>query len=111
VDRNELTLALTGAFFGAVLLGWVLHWIFSRLNRASGPRSIKQTALLVERVQNAEDAKLAAEARLHAVERDLSQRIEQMQSEIDAAHESLEAARDETEQIRAAYREAVASSG
>lgn len=111
MDRNELTLALTAAFLGAVLLGWVLHWAFGRLNRAAGPRSIKQTAVLVERVQNAEDARLAAEARLQVVERDLNQRILQMQAEIDAAHESLEAARDETEQIRAAYRETVATPG
>jgi nitrogen fixation/metabolism regulation signal transduction histidine kinase len=111
MDRNELTLALTAAFFGAVLLGWFLHWVFGMLNRRSGPKSIKQTALLVERVQNAEEARLAAEARLQAVERDLNQRIALMQAELNTAHESLEAARDETEQIRAAYREAVTGSG
>ncbi|WP_424934218.1 hypothetical protein [Amaricoccus macauensis] len=106
-----MTLALTTAFLGALLIGWTLHWVFSRLNRKAGPRSIKQTALLVERVQDAEEARLAAEAKLQSVERDLNARIAQMQAEIDAAHESLETARDETEQIRAAYRDSsVASS-
>lgn len=105
MDRTELTAALSAALLGAVLIGWILHWLYSRLNDKSGPRSIKQTALLVERVHDAEEARLAAEARLQIVEKDLNERISQMQAEMDAAHESLEAARDETEQIRTAYRE------
>jgi ABC-type bacteriocin/lantibiotic exporter with double-glycine peptidase domain len=108
VDHDKLTLVLTGSFFGAVLLGWLLHWLFARLNTKSGPRSIKQTALLVERVQAAEDAKLVAEGRLQAVENDLTQRLAQMQAELDSAHVGLEEARDETEQIRDAYRKSLA---
>lgn len=108
MDRNELTLVLTGALFGAVLVGWILHAIFARINRASGPRSIKQTALLAERLHDSEEAREAAETRLKTVETDLNQRLAQMQDELDAAHASLEAARDETEEIRTAYRQSAA---
>lgn len=111
MDGNELTLLVTGALLVAVLVGWVLHWIYARMNNPSGPRSIKQTARMAERLHDAEDAQHAAETRLATVEADLGQRIAEMQAELDAAHESLEAARDETETIRAAYRQATLGPG
>ena len=36
MTADQLTWALAGALFGAVLLGWILRWIFGLLN--AGPR-------------------------------------------------------------------------
>jgi hypothetical protein len=106
MDRTELTAVLMAALFGAVLTGWVLHAVYARINRTAGPRSIRQTALLVEQLHACEDAREKIEARCRAAEQDFVQRVSEMQAELEAAHASIEAARDETEEIRAAHRAA-----
>lgn len=108
MDRNELTLAIAGALVAAVLVGWVLRWIFARMSNAAGPRSIRRTADLAAQLHAAEEAQARAEARLASVEADLGGRLAEMQAEIEAANRALERERDQSEQIRAAYREAMA---
>jgi hypothetical protein len=107
VDRNELTIAIAAALLGAVVLGWLLHWIFAGMNRAAGPRSIKRTAEMATRLHAAEEAQQAAERRLAQVETDLNQRIGEMQAELDTANQSLAQSRRQAEDIRAAYRAAM----
>jgi nitrogen fixation/metabolism regulation signal transduction histidine kinase len=107
VDRNELTLAIAAALIGAMLLGWCLRWIFAGISNAAGPRSIKQTAQLVTRVQQAEEAQLTAETRLAQIEGDLTQRLNEMQAELEATHADLAHARAQTDEIREAYRQAM----
>jgi ribosomal protein S11 len=107
LDRNELTLAIAGALVAAVLVGWVLRSIFGRMNNAAGPRSIRRTADLAAQLHAAEEAQARAEARLASVETDFGGRLTEMQTELDAANRALERERDQTEQIRAAYRDAI----
>jgi cytochrome c biogenesis factor len=107
VDRNELTIAIAAALIAAVLLGWCLRWIFSSINNAAGPRSIKQTARMAARLHHAEEAQLAAETRLAQVEADLTQRLDQVQAELDTAYANLGQARNQTEEVREAYRQAI----
>jgi len=109
VDRDELMIAIAGALFGALLLGWVLHWMFARINRAEGPRSIRRTADMASRLHAAEIARGRAENRLAEVEGDLRQRLADTERELEAALRTLDSERAQAEEIRAAYR--AASSG
>ena len=109
MDRDELMIAIAGALFGALLLGWVLHWMFARINRAEGPRSIRRTADMASRLHAAEIARGRAENRLAEVEGDLRQRLADTERELEAALRTLDSERAQAEEIRAAYR--AASSG
>ncbi len=106
MDRDELMLAIAGALFGAMLLGWILHWMFARINRAEGPRSIRRTADMASRLHAAEAARSRAETRLAEVEQDLRQQLADTERELDTALRALDRERNQTEEIRAAYRAA-----
>jgi hypothetical protein len=109
MDRDELKLAIAGALFGALLIGWILHWMFARINRAEGPRSIRRTADMASRLHAAEIARSRAETRLAEVEGDLRQRLADTERELDTALRSLERERARSEEIRDAYRAASGS--
>ena len=106
MDRNELMLAIAGALFGALLLGWILHWMFARINRAEGPRSFRRAADMASRLHAAEIARGRAETRLAEVEGDLRQRLADTERELETALRSLDRERARAEEIRAAYRAA-----
>ena len=106
MDRNELMLAIAGALFGALLLGWILHWMFARINRAEGPRSFRRAADMASRLYAAEIARGRAETRLAEVEGDLRQRLADTERELETALRSLDRERTRAEEIRAAYRAA-----
>ena len=89
--------AVAGALVGAVLIGWVLHWMFSRANGVSGPRNARRTADLAHRLHLAEEAQHRAEARLREVEVDLRQRNVDLQAELAAVQQTLERVRAEAE--------------
>jgi len=108
MDRERLILAVAGALVGAVAIGWVLHWIFSRVNGVSGPRNARRTADIAHRLHAAEDAQHRAETRLREVEGDLRQRIVDLQAELSATGQTLERERAASEELRAAYRQSMA---
>lgn len=109
MNRDELILVIAGALFGAVLLGWVLRMFYSALNNAAGPRSIKKTAGLVDRLQEAQAAQLAAEERLKDVEHDLTGRMRHMQDELDAAQQHAARAEAQMQEMRSAYAAAIST--
>jgi hypothetical protein len=109
VNRGELTLAIAAALVGAVLLGWILRWMFARLN--AGPRSVARTADLAARLHAAEDARAWAESRLAEVEADLGRRLAEAQADLAAAHDGRARAEAQAEEIRDAYRRALIQRG
>lgn len=111
MHRDQMILAMAGALVGAVLVGSVLHWIFSRVNGVSGPRNARRTADLAHRLHAAEEAQHRAEARLREVEVDLRQRNVDLQSELAAVQQTLERERGAGEELRAAYRQAMTERG
>lgn len=106
MDRNELTLAFAAALVGAFLLGWILRWVFGRIS-ASGPRNAARTASLATRLQVAEDARHHAETLLVEVEQEAGRRIAGLEGELAASREAVTRAEAQTEEIRAAYRQAL----
>lgn len=110
MNRAELTLAIAGALVLAVLLGWVLRWLFGRINGA-GPRDVARTADLAAQLHAAQDARHAAERRLAEVESDFAGQLAQVQAELEATLASLAQARSQAEDIRAAYLRSIAERG
>ena len=104
MNRTELTLAIAGALVLAVLLGWVLRGIFRGLN--AGGRA-HRTADLAERLHRAEES----EARLRAVERELTSELAEVRGELHESLRRLDAARAEIDEIREAYRRAARPGG
>jgi len=108
MDREQLTLAIAAALVGAVLAGWLLHAVFGRLNAGAGPRSVRQTAEMASRLHAAEEAQLAAEMRLRDVETDLKRRLAETETELSSTLADLERSRAQCDEIREAYRDAIA---
>jgi hypothetical protein len=106
MDRNELTLAFAAALVGAFLLGWILRWVFGRMG-ASGPRNAARTASLATRLHAAEDARHRAETLLGEVEQEAARRIAELENEVTLRREDVTRAEAQTEEIRAAYRQAL----
>jgi hypothetical protein len=111
MSRDELTLAIAAVLVGAVLAGWVLHAVFRRLNTGAGPRSVRQTAEMASRLHAAEEAQLAAEIRLRNVEGDLKRRLAETETDLSATLAELERTRVQCDEIREAYRDAMAEGG
>ncbi len=110
MTRSELTLAIAATLVVAVLAGWVLRWLYGRLN-ARGPADAAETADLAARLHEAEDARARAQRRLAAVEADLGGRLAQAEGERDAALARLDAAEAQADAIRGAYRDASGRGG
>lgn len=69
MNQEDLTLAVAGVLFGAVVLGWILRWIFGHLN--AGPRvSVAEYNALARRLADAEDEIADLRGRLAHPERD-----------------------------------------
>ena len=111
MDRTELTLAIAAALVAAVLFGWILRWIFGRLNSPSGADGVQRTAELATRLHEAEAEAERARSRLAAVEADLGQRLAEVQRELAEAQQELERERANTQEIRDAYRAAMSGFG
>lgn len=96
MDRSSLTLAVAGALVGAFLLGWILRWIFGRMN-ASGVMSAEVAA----RLHAAEEARHEAETLRDDIERVAAHRIADLQDELADCHAALETAREAADAARA----------
>lgn len=73
MDRAELIVVVAGALMAAMTLGWILRWMFGRLNA----RDPAASASLAARLADAEAARAFAEERLAAVQGDLAQALGQ----------------------------------
>lgn len=110
MDRNDLTLAIAGALFAAFLLGWIFRGFFGRMN-ASGPRSARRTADLAAQLHEAEDARERSERRMARIEKEAEARITELRADLARCRETATAAEAQAEEVRAAYRTAMAERG
>ena len=94
---GQLAIAISAILFAAIILGWILHWLWMRLSNAA----ISDTARITEMInrlheadrarETAEDAKELAENLLASREAEMENRMAAMQSRLDGAVEGREA--------------------
>ena len=94
---GQLAIAISAILVAAIILGWILHWLWMRLSNAA----ISDTARITEMInrlheadrarESAEDAKELAENLLAAREAEMENRMAAMQSRLDGAVEGREA--------------------
>ena len=105
MDRNELTMAVAGALFGAFLLGWILRWFFGRMN-ARGAHG----------ATHSRDGERAARGRGGPPPRRAAPRrggggsgaaVTEVEAELALTREAFAAAQAQADEVRAAYRRAM----
>jgi len=101
MDRNELVIATAILLFGAFLLGFLTHWVVSRLSHVS-KSDLSELEAMADALHHAEEARDAAIAERIAVETRLGARLTQAEAELRAAMDGLRAARHDNEALRAA---------
>ncbi|MEM9063267.1 MAG: hypothetical protein AAGD13_22640 [Pseudomonadota bacterium] len=109
----QLATAISAVLAVAVILGWILHWLWVRLSNAA----ISDTARITEMINRlheadrareaAEDAKELAENLLASREAEMENRMLAMQARMDGAVEGREA--DLSAQLREAQADSEAS--
>lgn len=95
---SQLTLAIAGVLFGAVVVGWILHWLWLRLSGADVTDSARLAAM-VTRLHDAERArdlaieeKDVAEALLADRETEMAASMDEMKARLDGEVAGREAA-------------------
>ena len=106
MDRSELTMAVAGALVGAFLLGWILRWVFGRMN-AHGPHGAGALPTWRAQLHAAEEARHRAELRLAEVEAAAARRVAKVEAELALTREAFAGAQAQAEEVRAAYRRAM----
>ena len=84
----QLATAITAVLVAAIVLGWILHWIWTRLSSAGSDTA--RLAEMVDRLHEAdrareaaEDARRLAENLLAAREDEMERRLADMQAHLD----------------------------
>lgn len=98
MNRTELTFLVAATFMIAILIGWTLRWIFTRINQ-SGLNNIGSNDLAA-RLHTAEEERDAAFADKEAVVREVQNKLVQTEAELAAAMEGLGDARREANDLR-----------
>ncbi|MEV8467125.1 hypothetical protein AB0T83_10070 [Fluviibacterium sp. DFM31] len=100
MDRTEFIIATAILLFGAFCLGFVTHWVVSRLSHVS-KADLSELDSMAEALHDAEEARDAARTELKEEEGRLHGRLKEAEAELKAAMEGLQSARRETEELRA----------
>lgn len=113
MNGAELSTAIAGGLFAAVMVGWVLHWIWCLVARAASSER-GRIRHLVQQLDAAEAAREAAEAALAAGREALAGRIAVLEAALAdqaAAHEAEigARAREQDRLVAEATREAEAA--
>lgn len=100
MERTEAIVAVAGLLFVAFLIGFLTHWLVSRLSRVA-QADLMEMERLAAALQAAEAGKAAAEAANAENEARMRARLQQAEAELKAAMDGLRAARHEAETLRA----------
>ena len=99
MNRTELTLLVAATFLFAVLIGWVLRWLFVRINQ-TGLDSSAGSNDLAARLHEAEEERDRAIADRDAAIKGIQNRLAQTEAELAAAMEGLGDARRDSDALR-----------
>ena len=100
MDRTQVIAALAVLLFGAFLLGFLTHWIVTRLSRVSH-RDLDELDNMAESLHEAEMERDEAVAERHRAEHEIHNKLVQTEAELRAAMDGLRDARAEAEDLRA----------
>ena len=110
MSRDDLMIAVAGALFFAFLVGWLAHWLWAVMARASSPRADRADELVAELLiveeardrAEAEKRELEAALRGEAAEAEtlLQTKLREREAELDAAMAGLRSAREELAAIK-----------
>lgn len=99
MNRDEMIILISVAFFVTFLLGWILRWAYGSLNKVNSS-NMSEIDDLANRLYEMEQAKDSAESQLKEREWELTNKVAQAEAELEAAMEGLGAARREVEELR-----------
>ncbi|WP_138465092.1 hypothetical protein [Poseidonocella sp. HB161398] len=109
MDRTETLIAVMVLLFGAFLLGFLTHWVVTRLSRVSDAE-LGQLDSMAEELHRAEEERDAALALHHRAEHKQRGEAGELRSELKLTREALRQSRAEAEELRA-YIEAQSQRG
>lgn len=100
MNRTELVIVISLAFFATFLAGWVLRWAYGRLNAVN---SVNVTEIddLANRLHEAEEARDQAMTYIQQREWELTNQLAQTEAELKAAMEGLGDARRQVGELQA----------
>ena len=111
LDREALTALIAGVLFATFLIGWIAHWVWSRMASAASPREDRANELVAELLiveeardrAEAEKRELESALRGEAAEAEnlLQTRLREREAELEAAMAGLQNARAEIEALQA----------
>jgi prophage endopeptidase len=102
MTRDELTVLMTLGLLGAMLLGWILHWVWASFARARDD-SIDTIETMTERAALAEAKQAEAEAALVETETRLTNALREKEIDLETTMEGLRNARQQISDWQAAY--------
>ncbi|MEL6425258.1 MAG: hypothetical protein AAGJ92_09400 [Pseudomonadota bacterium] len=107
MTQSVLVSYIALGLIGAMILGWILRWIYGTFaqSRRSGPDALEA---LTTRASTAEDKEAALARKLAETETELRAELREKTAELDAAMDGLRHARQQAADWQAAYQNAVA---
>ncbi|MEL6680239.1 MAG: hypothetical protein AAFQ51_16165 [Pseudomonadota bacterium] len=107
MNRTELVTFIALGLISAMILGWILRWIYSTFtqSRRSGSEAMEA---LTARATEAEDKEAALARQLAETETALRAELREKSAELEAAMDGLRHARQQAADWQAAYQNAVA---
>lgn len=100
MDRVQIIAALAVLLFGSFVLGFLTHWIVTRLSRVSH-RDLDELDNMAEALHTAEITRDEAIAERHRIEHDVQRETAQARTDLRAALDGLGEARAEAAELRA----------
>ena len=99
MNRTELIAVSAAVLCVAFVAGWFVCWLMNRFTRVT-TSDLGELDHLSQQVHDAEEARDAAQNKMHARERELSNRLSQTEAELKATMEVLRNTRLELEELR-----------
>ena len=99
MNRTELTVLVASTFMVAILIGWILRWLYSRIGQA-GLNAGTASNELAARLQEAEIARDEAFKERDETLGEMKRKLVQTEAELSAAMDGLATARRDADAIR-----------
>ncbi|MBE3638069.1 hypothetical protein [Mangrovicoccus algicola] len=100
MDRTEALVAVALLLFGAFLMGFLTHWVVTRLSHVSDAE-LGQLDSMAEELHRAEEERDHARAEHHRLRHEMQAGTGELRSDLAMTREALRVARDEAAELRA----------